>query len=272
MATTTPKLSDLSQRIAHREAELAALRQQLETRLADLNRRRDELRNELRTVEAEIEGVPPAGSPPEKPAPTPTGAAKAPTPAPPQPKTASAMSLPEFLLQLVREANGRPMTLAQLQHEVIRRRFPTKTVHIRDMVGARVSDLVKRGRLRRDVQTGGLLLSAPPEASAAPGQPATRQQRRADRTAKAGKGASSSPARLPPAKGESPLSLRAHLLAVLKRAGRTLSAQELSERVQSAGYQSTSADLKEGIWKMMARIPEVERDPKGGYCLKMPKR
>jgi len=59
MATTAaaPKLPDLARRIAQQEAALSVLRRKLDARLTDLNRRREKLRTELRTVEAEIEAV-----------------------------------------------------------------------------------------------------------------------------------------------------------------------------------------------------------------------
>jgi hypothetical protein len=268
MATTTPKLSDLSQRISHREAELAALRQQLETRLADLNRRRQELRAELRTLEAEIEAVSPNGRPQPKAAPTPKEAPKPAVPLPAQPPKGSAPSLPEFLLQLVREAKGQPVTLAYLQQETVRRRFPTKSLHVPEMVGARVAEMRKQGRLHCDPQTGGLRVVASPNGNSASGPPTTPLRGRAERRPKP-KAATSSPTTgSPGASGASQPSLRAVLLEVLKQAGRTLSAEELAVRAQQSGYPSSHKPLKELIWRIMGRIPEAEHDPKGGYRLK----
>ena len=58
------------------------------------------------------------------------------------------------------------------------------------------------------------------------------------------------------------------MLQALKKAGRTMSAEDLAAHVKQAGYQTTRKDLKEKICKMMAKVPEVERDPKDGYRLK----
>jgi hypothetical protein len=271
MTTTTPKLSDLSQRIARQEAQLASLRQQLDTHLADLNRRREALRLELRAVEAELAAVSSSGPPQQKPAPAPKKATKPVVSLPAQPTKSSSPSLPEFLLQIVREAKGQPVTLAYLQQETVRRRFPTKSLHVPEMVGARVSDMVKQGRLRRDPRTGGLLVVASQNGNSASGPPTAPPRMRADRRPKP-KPAKSSPTTQSPAGiGGNQLSLRAVLVGILKNAGRTLSAEELAARAKQAGYPSSHKPLKELIWRTMGRIPEVEHDPRGGYRLKKPK-
>src|ERR1700692_183625 len=64
----TANVQDLARRIAEQEVALTALRRQLDTRLTDLNRRREELRAELRTVKTEIDAVSQRGQQNGKPA------------------------------------------------------------------------------------------------------------------------------------------------------------------------------------------------------------
>jgi hypothetical protein len=63
-------------------------------------------------------------------------------------------------------------------------------------------------------------------------------------------------------------SLRSILLDLFKKNGRTLSVSELVDQVRKAGYRSQSKDIKNLLWVSLGRMPELERDPKGGYRLK----
>jgi hypothetical protein len=268
MAATTSQLSDLAQRITRHEAELATLRKQLEGRLADLHRRREDLRTELRDVEAEIETARANGPQRPKAAPAPKKVSKPTVPPPAQPTASAFPSLPAFLVELVREAKVQPVTLGYLQQEVVRRQFPTQSKHVADMVSTRVSELVKRGRLRRGSASGGLLLAASANGKqAAASKPIVRRPKPAGRKPKAKTAPSSKGSSSPGAAGASQPPLRAVVLAVLKKAGRTLSVQEIVEGVQQAGYQSSSKSLKDLIWAHTGKYSEVERDPKGGYRL-----
>src|SRR5438132_2884708 len=58
--TTALKLRDIARRIARQEAQLATLRRRLDSRLTILNRRREELRDELRNVETELLAIGPS--------------------------------------------------------------------------------------------------------------------------------------------------------------------------------------------------------------------
>ena len=267
MATTTSELSDLARRIARQEAELAALRHQLEALLADLNRRRENLHAELRTVEAEIAVASQEGSPTAKVA---SGETTAPKSAalPAQETTGLTLTLAEFLMQLVGEAKGQPVSLAQLKKETVRRRYPSKSSNLPEMVGTRVGELLKRGQLHRDPDTGGLLLAASQNGQKAAPQPTPRPKGPAGRKPRPGAANTLTPANAGVVVQVSQPPLRAVLLAALKKAGRTMSAAELVERAQQVGYQSTSKRLKDVVWATMGKMPEVEHDPRGGYRLK----
>jgi hypothetical protein len=267
MANTTQQLSDLTRRIARQEAKLTTLRHQLEKRLADLNRRRQELRVELRTVEAEIEAVADSSTSRANAPAMPTAAAPIEAPQAGQPTKTT--SLPAFLIELVREANGRPLTVTELQQETVQRGYPTTSKHLREMVGARVADLLKQGRLRREPQFGGLVLAASRTGRQPSAQPTRRQLAPAGAKSKPGATKAATPSRKAAAGAGSQRSLREVVLSVLKKAGRTLSVEDLAGRVQQAGYQSASKNLKEMIGKRMGRIAEVEHDDsKGGYRLR----
>ena len=145
MTTTAVPLVEFARRIAQQQAELEALRQEYQARQAqvtDLNRRKQELQEQLSQVENEIRMVtlgkiprPPSAAPAvpkaRKPVrgsqikPTPTG------------------SLPQVLKNLVREAK-QPMTVKELTEELLRQKFPTTSKHFATIVKTRVGELVKK--------------------------------------------------------------------------------------------------------------------------------
>jgi hypothetical protein len=240
MATPTKtarKVKDLVSRIAQQEAALAQLRRQLDTRLADLNRRRETLQAQLRAVESEIDAVAARGA-----------SSPAPAAAPAQRPATSFPSLAEFLVQLVREANGKPVPLAVLKEQTVRRGFPSKSANLISMVEKRASELVKRGRLRRAAGKGYLL---PQGGNAQRTAPAAEKPKGPAAGGKAGQP-----------------TLRSVLLGLLQKAGRSMSVTELAEQAQKAGYQSKSKDFRNVIWVALGNMPEAERDPRGGYRLK----
>jgi hypothetical protein len=251
----SPPLQELARRIVRQEAALTKLRRRLDTRLADLNRQRESLRAKLRVVEAEIAAASPAGQAGEV-----TTAVPAPPPQVETPVTkrrkGSGPTLAEFLIGLVREGNGKPVPVATLKAETIRRRFPTTSANVPALVETRAWDLARRGLLRRDPTRGGFLL---PDVKGDKATSAT-QGRKGTASKKGGNTA-------PQARNGQP-SLRSVLLDILKKAGRTLSAQELADRAQQAGYRSQSKDFKSVIWVAVRNMPEVEHDPLGGYRLK----
>ena len=137
MPTVSVPFQDLAHRIEQQEAELAKLRQELESRrghLAELTRRKETLQNELAKVEKDIEAVGQAGvlkptvSATRTPATTSVSKAAA--------KPFEGMSLPTYLVQLVGKAKS-PITAKELTEEVVRNKFPTTSKNVQAMVKTR---------------------------------------------------------------------------------------------------------------------------------------
>jgi hypothetical protein len=254
--TATTKLPELARQIARHESKLARLRHKLDSRLANLNRRREDLRSELRSVETEIEAVAQSGPQNEQ-----TAAAPTPEPVRKRGRKRSGASLADFLVALVREGKGKPVPMATLKEQTVSRRFPTTSTNLPGMVEKRASELVQGGRLRRDSSTGGYLVSetrngqgvASPKTSATPGRKKSSAQSKSSPTTGARRG------RTP---------LRSVLLDLMKKSGRTMSAQELATQARQTGYRSKSRDFKNVVWVVLGDMPEVEHDPTGGYRLK----
>src|SRR5205807_658020 len=135
----------------------------------------------------------------------------------------SGTSLAAFLIGLVREGKGKPVPVAVLKAETVRRHYPSSSSNLPAMVETRAWDLARRGLLRRDPASGGYLL---PEAQNGPEGNATPAGKRAAASKKGRKAA--------PQAGSSPAtrtrngqpSLRSVLLDILKASARTMSAQE----------------------------------------------
>jgi hypothetical protein len=255
--STAADLQDLARRIAQHEARLANLRGKLNARLDDLQRRRERLRAELRTVEEKIEAATPASAPTEPSAPTNAFEQRQLVALPSARVNQSGPSLAELLVRLVGEAKGKPLMLAELKQQVLRRGFTTSSANVRKAIENRVYALTKQRRLRRDTATGGYVLTkmGNGKATSSPTQrektrPQTKTPRSSLRT-RAGQP-----------------SLRSVVVDVLAAAGRALHVQELAARVKKAGYRSKSKVFKNVLWAGLGQMPEVERDPAGGYRLK----
>lgn len=251
--TAAAELTDLARLIARQTDELAALRRRLQSRLDTLEQRRESLIVELRQVEAEIESAS-LGEQPQSATTTylvPKPSVIAPVTKPRKPN----LSLPEFLLGLVLEGRGSPIALATLKEETVRRKFPTSSANLPKMIEVRVHELVKRGLLRRDPKSGGYLA-----ADARAGAVAIATAAKAEQASKVGKGHGGQP------------TLKAVLLDLLKRSGRTMSAQELADQAKKAGYESKSKSFVNVVWVAVGKMPEVVRDPKGGYRLRKGKK
>ena len=275
MPTVSVPFQDLAERIQQQEAELAQLRQELESRrghLSELTRRKEELQAELAKVEKDIAAMGQASVvKPTAPAPrTPpsTGGSK-PSPAvmgvsKPATKASERVSLPTYLVGLVRQAKG-PITTKELAAKVVRNKFPTTCKNVDAMVKTRVHDLVKKkGLLRRASDSSGVVLA---EASLSTKSVASNAPAA---TPKNGKKTVPS-AKLTAATQVEPTkwrSLHEVLTHILAKSSRPLSAQELAEAVTQSGYKSKSKDLKNVIWVSIGKMTTVERVPGEGYRLK----
>ena len=263
MPTVSVPFQDLAERIQQQETELANLRQELESRrsqLSELTRRKEELQAELAKVDKDIEAVGQASVP--KPTvsatrtPVITGNSKA-TAKPP-----GSVSLPAYLVHLVRQAKG-PITVKALAEDVVRNKFPTTSTNIAGMVQTRVSDLVKKGLLRRASDSSGVVLVQAPVVSKSV---ATKVQAASPKNGK-----KKVPSARPAASTVEPTkwrSLHEVLTHVLAKSSRPLSAQELVEGVTQSGYESKSKDLKNVIWTSLGKLATVERVAGQGYRLK----
>jgi len=271
----TLSLDAIQQRIAQRDAELQALRRDLQarrSRLQSLTQRKQELQAKLQKIEAEMAAVaagakrPQAGSPkaaPKKPAPKPSSAEK---PSPP--------SLPSLLISIIGSA-GRPLTANQLVRETKRRGFKSSSPHFSRMVGARLSDLKKRGVVRRAANQPGYTL-APSTNGPAPKTGATKsvvQKTTAMAPTKPAKGAAAAkPASSQASGAKAPqMSLREVLTQILKKMGAPVTGSELAEEALKAGYHTTSKRFIDSVWTMLSTMDNVENVKGQGYRLKRKK-
>src|SRR5436305_1272281 len=138
MNTAAASLADLAKKLASKQNELDKIRRAFDTRLATLERRKQGLQADLERVESEIHAAAEQSS---------TLAAAA-APAAQPAAAAEGTTLPLFLLSVVKEL-GRPVTVAELTHELENRKFPTKSKALSKLVGNRVHDMLKKGYLAR---------------------------------------------------------------------------------------------------------------------------
>jgi uncharacterized protein YhaN len=265
MTTVSVPFQDLAHRIQQQEAELAKLRQELESRrghLAELTRRKEELQAELAKVEKDIEAVGQAGVLKPKVSATHTPATTSGSKATANPF--EGMSLPTYLVHLVGKAKS-PITVKALTEEVVRNKFPTTSKNVQAMVQTRVQDLVRKGLLRRPGDSPGVVLAQvqSPTKSAATKVAATTPKTGKVKADSAKPTASTTHAEPPKWR-----SLHEVLTHVLSKSSRPLSAQELKDRVIQSGYESKSKDLKNVIWTGIKKLATVERIPGQGYRLK----
>jgi hypothetical protein len=265
MPTVSVPFQDLAERIQQQEAELAKLRQELEsrrTKLSELTRRKEELQAELAKVDKDIESIGHARvlEPTVSAAPTPAKTGSSKTAA----KPISGVSMPAYLVQLVRQAK-RPITAKELAEEVVRNKFPTTSKNVDAMVKTRVYDLVKKGVLRRASDSSGVVLAETPPSSKSV---ETKAPAAAQKTGKK-KAASAKPAPTPTPVGSAKWrSLHEVLTHVLAKSSRPLTAQELADRAIQSGYESKSKDLKNVIWVRIGKMANIQRVLGEGYRLK----
>jgi hypothetical protein len=183
MTSRVIPLQDLAQRINQHQAELDTLRKEYEARQADLRRftrRKEELQAELVRVESEIQALGQGAPPTAASAPTPPkngqASAKRPVAKASSNKSGSAptqpLSLPK-LLQIVGEATV-PMTVKMLTEEAVRRNYATTSNNLAALVDTRISELIKKGLVRRAKNQPGVVAvttSAKGQAQAVRSQP-----------------------------------------------------------------------------------------------------
>ena len=246
-------LEELNQQIAQREQELEALRRELESRrdqFTALKRRKDELLEQLRQVEADIAAL--------------TSAPLVPSPSR-LPKERP--TLPDVILAALRDA-GKAMTARQLSEEVLRRGFPLTGRNPAKSVDSRLREMKRKGLVQRASGQPGYILTPSAlraEAGSSPTiAPVPKEGRKAAR--QAGQQPSAKPAK--PKKQERRSSLRDVLTNVLKNSRKPLSGNELVDLVLASGYQTKSTNLVKTIWSLLAQMDNVEHIRGKGYQLK----
>jgi hypothetical protein len=253
-------LQDLTQQISQREAELDRLRREYEARqaqLADLARRKEQLRGQLKQVDADIQAVKQGN---------PTGETVS-SVAAPLPALEGQTSLPQLLVNLVRKAQ-QPMTVPQLVDAVIRLEFPTTSRHVPAMIRTRVKELVKKGLLRPAKGQPGFVPGRRIPEAARSGSKSGADNR--PQPAKNGRGATS---KKPAAKNQAGAGteqppLRVVLTRLLTKSRRPLKTRALTEQVLATGYQTKSKNLFDVIRVALAKMDNVENVPGKGYRLR----
>lgn len=252
MAHPTP-LDDLAQHIAQQEAKLASLRQEYQARqgtLAQLTRRKEELTTKLQEVEAEISSLVGAGKPSaEKPRrkktrAKATAARKGSVAKPP-------VTLPNFVLTVLREAQGEVVPLQQLTEAAARRGFTSRSLP--QQIKVRVYELVKKGVIQRAPEGAGVFLK---DGKVRQGVAARQSVKR--------------PTTVGPKASQPPLT--EVLIDVLRKSDKPLGAQELAKRILATGYRTNSKNFANVVWVYLGKINTVEKAPEGGYRLKKGKK
>ncbi len=255
------------QRITRQEAELQTLRREHAARqkqLDSLTRRKQDLQAQLKRVESEIEAVTggnaPADSPPQPAAPTPAPSKSRPQTAPPPAKGEPALSMPQLLPVLLREA-GRPLTIKELTEAVRSRRPAGQSADLLKQVSTRVSELVKKGVLRRTPDQKAVTVPGSPNGKKAAPPPAKAAAPK------------QSPPPAKPAKSKAPPereqpSLQAVLTKILADSPKPLGGGELARRALAAGYKSTSKHFPNVVWVVVGKMENVEHVKGQGYRLK----
>ena len=279
---TTVLLDDLAQRISQQEAQLQALRRELETRqqqLAQLTQRKEQLLTQLQQVDAEIAGI--AGGAPAvkssrakpgatKPArtvviggqPARNGAVAQPAKGEPRSRgtrgagqggrngRAGQPSLINLIVTLLREA-GRPLTVKELGQEIKRRGFQSQSRNFPKMLAVRTRELKLKGILRAAVGQPGFVLAQPTRGTMPKAAPPVHRNTKS-----------------PSQKSGKQLPLREVLTQILKKSTKPLTGSELAAAAIKAGYHSTSKNFVDVVWVAMSNLKNVERVPNQGYRLK----
>jgi hypothetical protein len=273
----TVLLDDLAQRIRQQEAQLQALRRELETRqrqLAQFSQRKEQLLTQLEQVDAEIAGL--AGGTPAvqsskaiKPARThgssgqsaPNGAVAQPAKGGPRSRgtpadgpgrrngRAGQPSLASLIVTLLREA-GRPLTVKELGQELKRRGFQSQSRNFPRMLAVRTRELKLKGILQAAVGQPGFVLAQPTSAKTQKKAPPVQRN----------------PSH-PPKSGKQP-PLREVLRQILKKSTKPMTGSELAAAALKVGYHSTSKSFVDVVWATVTNLEGVEHIPNQGYRLK----
>jgi len=246
MPTGVLPFSELAKRLSRKESEVNKLRQQYENRLAKLKERQQRLESELREVEGQIQAASPNGSMPP-----------AQLPKEPIASATNGMILKDYLIALIQEA-GKPLTVKELAEEVRRRKYPTKSKNISDLVQTRVYDMLKKGELTRASGQPGFVVGSVngQQTKVARGKKGLGRKAKVTRTqAHAGSRGSQAP-------------LREVLTKILEGCKEPMGGAELAQKALDTGYKSASKSFKDVVWVNLGHMKNVEHVRGQGYRLK----
>jgi hypothetical protein len=151
------------------------------------------------------------------------------------------------------------MTAKELGEELARRRFPTTSGNITNLVQNRLTELVKRGVFRRAQGQPGVVLGKPANGTTAPPEPAPAKKappaNAAARTTKPGQ-----------RRGQPPL--RVILTELLQKARKPVAARELAQQALATGYQTKSQDFTDVVWTALGQLDGVESVKGQGWRLR----
>jgi hypothetical protein len=234
-------LTDLAKRLARTQSQVDRLRNQYESRLEVLRRRRANLQSQLDKVEAEIQraqGQESAVAP-----------AAAPVAAPARGRRGK-IGLRDWILKMIQEA-GRPLTAGFLAEEIRRRKIPTKSKDIPRLVQTRLFEMRRTGILTHIKGRPGYTLVNPngrPAPAAAQLKPAAKPSIAARR------------------KKQPALS---HLLRTfLAKSKSPLPGPELARRALAAGYKSQSENFNAVVSVALSNMDDAVHVAGQGYRLR----
>jgi hypothetical protein len=160
-------------------------------------------------------------------------------------------------------AAGRPMTAKQRAEELARRRFPTISWNLTNVVQVRLKDLVRKGVFRRAAGQPGVIPGKAPVGPKAPPPPTEGRGRAAAATKRpTAKGAAQASA---PGAGWTPL--RVLLTDLLGKSRRPLPARELAAQALAAGYRTKSRDFTDVVRTALGQMGNVENVKGQGWRL-----
>jgi hypothetical protein len=296
-------LDDLATRISQQEAQLQALRRDLEARqqqLADLSEQKQGLLAQLQQIDAQIAGI--AGGPvavkasrPKSGPVTPgrqvvirgpagngsttkpnqgQATTKRPAPKKKMPKAAQTgqPTLSILIVTMLREA-GRPLTVKELAEGAKQRGFESTSRRFAKMVQVTVQKMKRKGILKRAVGWPGFVLAVsggakPARTSTRPSPKAKIKSKSPSSSVKAESSASQRASARAAAQFDGRPPLKEVLTQVLQECNKPMSGGELADLVLKTGYRTTSKNFTDVVWAMLPNMDNVEHLPNQGYRLK----
>jgi hypothetical protein len=252
MAPATLPLSSLAKQLAKTQSQLQRLQSRYESRLTKLQRRRGQLQSQLEEVEAEIQASQ-DGSSADGSA---TAAEETPAPKAKGRRGGRRPRLAAFIVKVIEEA-GRPVAVKDVAEEIRRRKFPTKSKNISQLVQARLYEMVKKGMLDHPKGEGYTVRGTNGQASGSMrAMPAPARKGKAKKSSAAGGRRGSQPP------------LREVLTRILEQSREPMGGGELAKKALASGYKSNSKSFRDVVWVNLGNMKNVEHVRGEGYRLR----